>query len=170
MRRPERPATAPHNLVAPSGGGRDPNFGRCAPISPPSGVDSILSSGRRLMSMRRAGVSTFNFIRSIRVVPPARNRTSAPCCAVFACAAVATAIAGSSANEFKCMHGNRSCPPACKRALPFGTCWIAATILGYAPSADVAAHQFLHPHRRGHQGSLSSATADMIWPEVQYPH
>ena len=47
------------------------------------------------MSSSRAGVSTFSFIRSISVVPPARNRTSAPCCAVFACAAVAIAAAGS---------------------------------------------------------------------------
>ena len=47
------------------------------------------------MSSTRAGVSTFNFIRSTSVVPPARNRTSAPCWAVFARAAAATAAAQS---------------------------------------------------------------------------
>src|SRR5437899_1880240 len=40
------------------------------------------------MSRSRPGVSTFSFIRSSSVVPPAMYRTSAPCCAVFACAAV----------------------------------------------------------------------------------
>src|SRR5207302_30139 len=46
------------------------------------------------MSISCAGVSTFSFIRSISVVPPARNRMSAPCCAVFALAAAAIAWAG----------------------------------------------------------------------------
>ena len=62
---------------------------------PPSGIASILSSGNRLMSSTRAGVSTFNFIKSTSVVPPARNRMSAPCCAVFDCAAAAIAVAAS---------------------------------------------------------------------------
>ncbi len=63
-----------------------------APIfNPPSGEDSILSSGKRLISTTRAGVSTLSFIRSSKVVPPAMNRTSAPCCAVSACAAVSVA-------------------------------------------------------------------------------
>jgi hypothetical protein len=38
---------------------------------PPSGVSSILSSGRRLMSISWDGVSTCNFIRSSKLVPPA---------------------------------------------------------------------------------------------------
>src|SRR5687768_18355738 len=57
------------------------------------------------MSITRAGVSTFSFIKSSSVVPPATNRTSAPCCAVFACAAVATAAAESAGrtNSKVCM-------------------------------------------------------------------
>src|SRR5262249_30401431 len=53
----------------------------------------------------RAGVSTFSFIKSSSVVPPATKRTSAPCCAVFACAAVATAAVESVArsNSKVCM-------------------------------------------------------------------
>ena len=36
-----------------------------------------------------------------------------------------------------------------------------------AAAADVAAHQFLHVGVVGPHGSLSNATADMIWPDVQ---
>src|SRR5262249_8403859 len=65
----------------------------------------ILSSGKWLMSITRTGVSTFSFIKSSKVVPPATKRTSAPCCAVFACAAIATAAAESVArsNSKVCM-------------------------------------------------------------------
>src|SRR6266850_2782300 len=46
-----------------------------APIlSPPSPSGAILSSGRRLMSMTCAGRSTFSFMRSSSVVPPATKR------------------------------------------------------------------------------------------------
>ena len=36
-----------------------------------------------------------------------------------------------------------------------------------AAAADVAAHELPHVGIGGAAGSLSSATADMIWPEVQ---
>ena len=39
---------------------------------------SICANGRRLMSTRRSGSSTPFFIRSIRLVPPARNFAGAP--------------------------------------------------------------------------------------------
>src|SRR5215831_9802617 len=65
----------------------------------------MLSSDKRLISITRSGVSTFSFIKSSKVVPPATNRTSAPCCAVFACAAVVTAAEESVArsNSKVCM-------------------------------------------------------------------
>ena len=47
----------------------------------------------KLMSISVFGCSTFNFIRSISVVPPPMKRISAPCCAVVAFAAVAIACA-----------------------------------------------------------------------------
>src|SRR5207244_1235062 len=100
------------------------------------------SSGRRLMSSSRAGVSTFNFIRSSSVVPPATKRTSAPCCAVLARAAVATAVAGS--------LGRRNS----KVFMTDRSGWrlsVVANLLdgGHdigigSAAADVAAHQFLH--------------------------
>src|SRR5216684_867554 len=43
-------------------------------FSPPSASGSTLSSGSRLMSITWPGRSTFNFIRSSKVVPPATNR------------------------------------------------------------------------------------------------
>jgi len=43
------------------------------------------------MSINVCGCSTFSFIKSISVVPPPMKRISAPCCAVFALLAVATA-------------------------------------------------------------------------------
>jgi len=46
-----------------------------------------------------------------------------------------------------------------------------ATILRDRPAAaDVAAHQFLHGRIVGTAWFLEHATADMIWPDVQYPH
>src|SRR5215469_8950327 len=93
------------------------------------------------MSITRPGVSTFSFIKSSKVVPPATKRTSAPCCAVFACAAVATAAAASAGrmNSKVCM----------------GSLLLATTVFTHlldcghdigigSAAADVAAHQFLH--------------------------
>jgi hypothetical protein len=62
-------------------------------IRPPSEVASILSSGSRFTSTKFCGCSTFSFIKSISVVPPAMKRMSAPCCAVFAFPVVAIACA-----------------------------------------------------------------------------
>src|SRR5436853_7459113 len=101
------------------------------------------------MSRSRAGVSTLSFIRSISVVPPATKRTSAPCCAVFACAAVATAVAASA--------GRRN-SKVCMASLllsgvlsPYPQLCVFANLLdrGHdigigAAAADVAAHQFFH--------------------------
>src|SRR6266849_4698127 len=84
------------------------------------------------MSMSRAGVSTFSFIRSSRVVPPATNRTSAPCCAVLVCAAAVTAAAESA---------GRTNSKLCISADLLGR----GNDVGIGPAAtDVAAHQFLH--------------------------
>src|SRR5688500_15494624 len=94
------------------------------------------------MSSNRAGVSTFSFIRSSSVVPPARNRTSAPCCAVFACAAAATAAEGS--------LGRTNSKVFMEIALVRGSRFLANLLdrgndVGIGPAAaDVAAHQFLH--------------------------
>src|SRR5436305_12258516 len=93
------------------------------------------------MSRTRAGISTFSFIRSSSVVPPATNRTSAPCCAVFACAAVATAAAGST---------GRMNSKVFMETLPalldvFAKLLDCGHDIGIGPTAaDVAAHQFLH--------------------------
>src|ERR1700757_3272331 len=104
-------------------------------------MSSILSSGRRLISSTRAGVSTFSFIRSISVVPPPMNRTSAPCWAVFDWAAVAMAAAESVGrmNSKVCM------------ALLLRVLSVLANLLDRldyvgvgAATTDVAAHQFLH--------------------------
>src|ERR1043166_4790502 len=93
------------------------------------------------MSMTRAGVSTFNFIKSSSVVPPATNRTSAPCCAVFARAAVATAAAESA---------GRTNSKICMGSLLLALSVLANLLdrghdigIGSA-AADVAAHQFLY--------------------------
>src|SRR5882672_7945816 len=93
------------------------------------------------MSRRRAGVSTFSFIRSSSVVPPATNRTSAPCCAVFVCAAVFTAAAESA---------GRMNSKLCMGSLLFALGLLADLLdrghdveIGPA-AADVAAHQLLH--------------------------
>src|SRR5690606_14801524 len=48
--------------------------------TPPSSVLSMSPSGKALMSTTCLGRSTFSFIRSTSVVPPARKRTSACCC------------------------------------------------------------------------------------------
>ena len=71
------------------------------------------------MSTTVSGASTPSFIRSIRVVPPARKRTRAPCWAVPAPAPVAMAAAASAArwNAKVCMA------PQLLRA-----CWMAATM------------------------------------------
>src|SRR5262249_34622730 len=103
---------------------------------------SILSRGRRLMSKTRVGVSTFSFIRSISVVPPPMNRTSAPCCAVFDCAPVAMAAAGSGGrmNSKLCMKLSlRSVLSGFANLLGCG-----GDIGGGDATTDVAAHQFFH--------------------------
>ena len=98
-----------------------------APIfSPPWGIASILSNGKRLMSSTCAGVSTFSFIRSTSVVPPARYRTSAPCWAVFARAAAAIAAVASAGRVNSKVF--IALAPARGYAL-LRTFWIAATIL-----------------------------------------
>src|SRR5213594_3691296 len=92
--------------------------------------------------MTRAGVSTLSFIRSSSVVPPATNRTSAPCCAVFACAAVATAAAESVGrmNSKVCM----GMAPALSLSV-FANLLDRGHNIGIgSAAADVAAHQFLH--------------------------
>src|SRR5690349_18711605 len=113
-----------------------------APIfNPPSGRVSILSNGRRLMSSTRAGVSTLSFIKSIKVVPPATNLTSAPCCAVFAFAALAMAAAAFSErlNSKVCMKEN-----SCAQLRAFANLLDCRDDVGVsAAAADVAAHQFL---------------------------
>src|SRR6267378_6445422 len=100
-----------------------------APIlSPPSASGSILSSGRRLMSMTCAGRSTFSFIRSSSVVPPATKRVPD-----FAPAAIALSASSARWNSKDCMLG------------------LAAGLLDGrdnvgigAAAADVAAHAFAH--------------------------
>src|SRR6267143_3570969 len=109
-----------------------------APIlSPPSGSCSILSRGRRLMSTTCSGRSTFSFIRSSSVVPPATKRTLAPCCA-----ALAVALAAIAADAFSARRNSKVCMAA--RSLG-----LAADLLdgrddiGVGPTpADVAAHGF----------------------------
>src|SRR5204863_9442836 len=94
------------------------------------------------MSITRAGVSTFNFIKSNSVVPPATNRTSAPCCAVFASAAVATAAAESAGltNSKVCMG-----LLLCSRLSVFASLLDRRHDVGIgSAAADVPAHQFLH--------------------------
>src|SRR5260370_39208635 len=53
----------------------------------------------------------------------------------------------------------------------FRTCWIAATILAEAPQRQMLPLiSSLTAASSGPHGSLSNATADMICPDVQYPH
>src|SRR6266568_6281916 len=93
------------------------------------------------MSSSRPGVSTFSFIRSSSVVPPATKRTSAPCCAVFACAAVAIAVAGSVGRR----NSNVCMARSCARLLVVANLLDRGHDIGIgAAPADVAAHQFLH--------------------------
>src|ERR1043165_6586837 len=104
-------------------------------------MTSIWLRGRRLMSSTRTGVSTFSFMRSISVVPPPMKRTSAPCCAVFDCAAVAMAAAGSAGrmNSKVCMD------LSCSRLSAFPHLLNGGDDVGVgAAAADIAAHQFLH--------------------------
>src|SRR2546428_1188434 len=127
-------------------------FRTVAPIlSPPSGVASILSSGRRLMSRTRAGVSALSFIKSNSVVPPATNRTLAPCCAVFACAAVATAAAESAGRT-----NSKVCMGSLLLALTvFANLLDCSHDIGIgSAAADVAAHQFLDGRIVGTAGFL----------------
>src|SRR5215813_3803525 len=93
------------------------------------------------MSSTRAGVSTLSFIRSISVVPPPMNRTSAPCCAVFDCAAAAMAAAESLGrmNSKVCMVS----PMFALSVFPYLLNRRNDIRVGTA-AADVAAHQFLH--------------------------
>ena len=115
------------------------------------------------MSITRSGSSTPSFMRSTRVVPPARKRTLAPCWAVAETARGGDggrAIGG--AGQIEGLHGQRPSDPARR------TCWIAATMFGIgAAAAEIAAHELAHVVIRRADGSSSSATADMIWPEVQ---
>src|SRR2546426_8025454 len=93
------------------------------------------------MSITRAGISTFSFIKSNSVVPPATNRTSAPCCAVFARAAVATAAAESAGRT-----NSKVCMGSLLLALTvFANLLDCSHDIGIgSAAADVAAHQFLH--------------------------
>src|SRR6185503_16411158 len=102
-------------------------------------MSSILSSGRRLISSTRAGVSTLSFIRSMSVVPPPINRTSAPCCAVFDFAAATMAAAESVGrmNSKVCIV-----PPALSA---FSNLLDRFDDIGVgAATTDVAAHQLLY--------------------------
>src|SRR5688572_8878438 len=91
------------------------------------------------MSSTRAGVSTFNFIRSTSVVPPARNRPSAPGSVVVASATAAVASLGRV--NSKVFMDNCSVAPLCVFA-NFLDCGHDIGI--GAAAADIAAHQFLH--------------------------
>src|SRR5262249_28163184 len=93
------------------------------------------------MSSSRAGVSTSSFIRSISVVPPATNRTSAPCCAVFACPATLMAAAAFSgrANSNECMELSTSLRCVFTDLLNCGH-----DVGVSAAAANIAAHHFLH--------------------------
>src|SRR5262249_33746503 len=78
-------------------------------------------------------------MRSIRVVPPARKRMSAPCCAVFACAAAPMAAAAFSGR----WKSNT-------RIGILGSSGVVANVLDGgddvgvgAAAADVAAHELL---------------------------
>src|SRR5437899_1111205 len=110
-------------------------------------VASSVSRPRRLMSISCAGVSTFRFIRSISVVPPATNRMSAPCCAVFALAAAAIAWAGffGRMNSKLCMTMLPAFVPRerCSGRPPDLLDGGHDVLIG-AAAADVAAHELLH--------------------------
>jgi hypothetical protein len=118
-------------------------FARCelrtvAPIfSPPSASGSTLSSGSRLMSMTWPGRSTFSFIRSSKVVPPATNRTLAPCCAVPDFAPAAIAVSVFRAVELERLHGS-----APRLGLAAGLLDSREDVGVGPPTTDVAAHAF----------------------------
>ena len=57
---------------------------QCADAQATVGQRSMSRSGRRVMSIRRVGCSTYPFIRSRRLVPPARQRVFAPVSAATA--------------------------------------------------------------------------------------
>ena len=91
------------------------------------------------MSTRVCGCSTFNFIKSISVVPPAMKRMSAPCCAVFAFAADSDRLSViCRPRELESLH-----PGFWLRALPH-TLNRGHDVRIRAAAADVAAHEFLH--------------------------
>src|SRR5215470_11963481 len=100
---------------------------------------SMRSSGRRLMSSTRAGVSTFSFIRSISVVPPPRKRTSAPCCAVVACAQRQWPRPDL---LHRCTRSDASRTPPALRA-PADLLYGRDDVCVGAAAADIAAHQLL---------------------------
>src|SRR6476659_6334889 len=120
--------------------------------SPPSLVRSILFNPMWLMSTRRVGCSTSSFMRSTSVVPPATNRTGAPCCAVVDCAAIAIA----SEIVRALVYWKRSMFPRRQRCLAFRHARVAPHLLDGrndvlvgAAAADVAAHQLLDLGVRG---------------------
>src|ERR1700722_8157581 len=108
------------------------------------------------MSITVRGVSTFSFIRSTSVVPPATYRTVAPCCAVSDWPAVA--IAASACSGLRRWNSSMAGIPGQTnlRLLPNLLNRGDDILIGPAP-ADVAGHHFLHvgvirPDRLLHQG------------------
>ena len=146
------PGTARRSRAGPSGDRPGPSSGRWRRSGARRRASPRpVAKGSRLMSTRRAGVSTFSFIRSSRVVPPARNRTSAPCCAVFVCAATLIAAAASSGrmNSKVCMGSLLLAARRSADLLDRGH------DVGIGPAAaDVAAHQLLHVRVVGTAGLL----------------
>ncbi len=143
-RRRGSPAKARHSRPAPAG---DAPNRCCAPWRrrtdrrPP--VYECRRARRRLISITRSGRSTPSFIRSTSVVPPARKRTLAPCCAVgdSAPAAIAAAVAG--ANEIEGLHGQAPAvaqknSSAARRHLLDRPHDVRIS----AAAADIAAHEF----------------------------
>src|SRR4030081_98940 len=88
------------------------------------------------MSTRCAGRSTFSFIRSSKVVPPATKRTLAPCCAVLdlALAAIAADTSLARRNSKDCMEALLEL--AADLLDGRNDIWVGPT------PADVAAHGF----------------------------
>src|SRR4051812_11096583 len=103
---------------------------------PPSASRLMPPRPRRLMSTTRSGASTPSFMRSSRVVPPARKRTLAPCWAVGerdAAPIAAAASAGRRNSKVRMARLSASALPA--RVLD------GRDDVGIGPAtADVAAH------------------------------
>src|SRR5436190_1761213 len=99
--------------------------------TPPSGSGSIALSGSALMSSRTAGRSTWSFIRSTIVVPPARQRVEG---VPNAC----TALPSSDAERY--VNGCRALPSLSRALRLHGgdDAHVGAT------ATEVAAHAFPH--------------------------